>query len=146
MAFPDESMWAALRRLGTRDVSRLPVVEGPGSRKLLGAVRRGDIVRAYNFAIVRRTRRQYRTPAQLADPLDSASFEHVDILADSPTIGRQLSEISLPESCLIVSIQREHELHVAHGDTVLQAGDRLIIFTNDDCMPLVRQQLLGQIE
>jgi CIC family chloride channel protein len=146
VAFPDESMWAALRRLGTRDVSRLPVVEGAGSRKLLGAVRRGDIVRAYNFAIVRRTQRQYSTPTQVADPLDSASFEHVDILADSPCVGRQLSEISLPESCLIVSIQREHELYVAHGDTVLQAGDRLTVFTNDDCMPIVRERLVGGID
>jgi Trk K+ transport system NAD-binding subunit len=35
---------------------------------------------------------------------------------------------------------------VAHGDTVLQAGDRLTVFTNDDCMPIVRERLVGGID
>ncbi len=139
-------MWVALRRLGTRDISRLPVVEEEGSRHLLGVVRRQDIVRAYNFAIVRRTHRQYQTAAQLSQPLEGATFEHIEIPVDSPVIGRRVSEINLPETCLLVSVLRGDELLVARGATVLRAGDRVTIFSNDDCMPLVRQRLMGYEE
>jgi Trk K+ transport system NAD-binding subunit len=139
-------MWMALRRLGTRDISRLPVVEEPGSRHLLGVVRRQDIVRAYNFAIVRRTHRQYDAAAQLSGPTEGASFEHIEIPIDSPVIGRKVSEINLPETCLLVSILRGDELLVARGATVLRTGDRVTVFSNDECMPLVRQRLIGAEE
>jgi CIC family chloride channel protein len=143
VAYPHEPMQVALRRLGTRDISRLPVVEEYGSRHLLGVVRRQDIVRAYNFAVVRRAHSQYETAVQLAQPLEGATFEHIEIPVDSPVIGRRVSEINLPETCLVVSVLRGDELHVVRGATVLRAGDRVTIFSNEDCMPLVRQCLIG---
>jgi Trk K+ transport system NAD-binding subunit len=119
------------------------VVEKEGSRHLQGVVRRQDIVRAYNFAIVRRAHRQYDASTQTAQPLEGATFEQIEIPVDSPVVGRRVSEIDLPESCLLVSVLRGQELHVARGATVLRAGDQVTVFTNDDCMPLVRQCLIG---
>ena len=50
-----------LRRMGPRDISRLPVVSRDDPRRLLGVIRRNDLVRAYNLALVRRRRRDDRS-------------------------------------------------------------------------------------
>jgi CIC family chloride channel protein len=54
LAYPDESMATALERLGVRGVGRLPVVSRQDPSRLLGAIRREDIVRAYRIALARR--------------------------------------------------------------------------------------------
>jgi chloride channel protein, CIC family len=54
VAYPYEPMGAALQRLGVREISRLPVVEEEGSRKLVGIVLRTDIINAYNQALTKR--------------------------------------------------------------------------------------------
>jgi Trk K+ transport system NAD-binding subunit len=144
VAYPFEPMWMALRRLGTRDVGRLPVVEGEDSPGLVGVVRRVDIVRAYNNAIVRRAHHQHRAELLRLDKLDSASFSDIKISPQSPVVGKRLSELNLPEDCLIVSVRRGRKLHVAHGYTVLEGGDQVTIFADQNDLPLVRQYLTGE--
>jgi CIC family chloride channel protein len=53
---PDETLDAVLRKMGPRDLSRLPVVARNDPRRLLGVIRRNDLVRAYNLALARRRR------------------------------------------------------------------------------------------
>ena len=48
VAYPYEPMSAALHRLGMREISRLPVVEEEGSKKIVGIVLRTDIVKVYH--------------------------------------------------------------------------------------------------
>ncbi len=144
VAYPHEPMWMALRRLGTRDVGRLPVVEGEGSRRLLGVVRRVDIVRAYNNAIVRRAHHQYRAELLRLDKLDSASFADIEISPQSPVVGQRLVELNLPQDCRIVSVRRGRKLHVAHGYTVLQDGDQVTVFADQSCLSRVRGYLAGE--
>ena len=55
-AYPDETLDTVLRRMGPRDLSRLPVVARDDPRRLLGVIRRNDMVRAYNLALARRRR------------------------------------------------------------------------------------------
>jgi CIC family chloride channel protein len=52
----DETLETVLRRMGPRDISRLPVVSREDPRRLLGVIRRNDLVRAYNLALARRRR------------------------------------------------------------------------------------------
>jgi CIC family chloride channel protein len=54
VAYPDETMATALERLGARGVGRLPVVSRQEPSRLVGAIRRDDIVRAYQIALARR--------------------------------------------------------------------------------------------
>jgi CIC family chloride channel protein len=58
VAYPYEPMGAALQRLGVRQISRLPVVEEEGSRKLVGIVLRADIINAYHQALAKRAQSQ----------------------------------------------------------------------------------------
>jgi CIC family chloride channel protein len=143
VAYPDEPMWQALRRLAARELSRLPVVERGPERRLVGVVRRADIIRAYNHAIVNRARHQHHVAALRLGRLDGAGFARLAVSADAPAAGRRVDEVELPERSLIVSVRRGRKLHVAHGYTELQPGDLVTVFADDDDMQTVRQILAG---
>jgi chloride channel protein, CIC family len=144
VAYPDEPMWRALRRMGARDVSRLPVVAEEGSAQLVGILRRRDIVRAYNSAIVKRAQQQHRAETLSLDRIDGSGFLHVEIPADSPVVGKRIKEIGLPSGALVVSLRRGRRLRVAHGYSVIEANDRLTLFANRDSYANARQILTGE--
>jgi CIC family chloride channel protein len=144
VAYPDEPMWKALKRLGTRDVGRLPVVEDEASQRLVGVIRRQDIIRAYNQAIVKRAHHQHRAETLRLGKLDGAGFQRISIPPGAPAAGQRVSEIDLPGECLIVSVRRGRKLHIAHGDTVLQSEDLVTVFAADECLSEVQRQLGGE--
>jgi CIC family chloride channel protein len=141
VAYPHEPMWKALRRLGTRDVGRLPVVKQEGSHELVGTVRRSDIVRAYDRAIAARAHHQHRVEVLRLGQLDDLSFLQVQIPPGAPVVGQQVRTLDLPKECLIVSVRRGRKLHIAHGVTVLESGDRVMVLANSDCLSEVRRCL-----
>jgi len=51
VAYPDQSIRDALAQFGGRDVGRIPVVDRNNPQKLVGILRRHDIVRAYTRAV-----------------------------------------------------------------------------------------------
>ena len=55
---------AALRRMAPRDLSRLPVVSRDDPLRLVGLVRRNDVVRAYGLGVAKRrdVERKYFNP------------------------------------------------------------------------------------
>ena len=56
VAYPDETLDAALKRLASKQIGRLPVVDKEDKTKLLGLITRSDIVNAYNKKVVERFR------------------------------------------------------------------------------------------
>ena len=146
VAYPSEQMWVALRRLGFHNVSRLPVVEKEGSRQLVGLLRRGDIVRAYQLAILKKAHHIHQSEVERLNKLDDVDFVHIDIGAQSPAVGKRISEIKLPLESLIISVRRGRKLNVVRGNTVLQEKDQVIIFTNRDVIQMVRRCLVGKNE
>jgi CIC family chloride channel protein len=144
VAYPYEPMWKALRRLGLRDVGRLPVVKEEGSRQLVGVVRRADIIRAYDQAIAARAQHQHRAEVLRLGQVDGTSFLQVRIPSDSSAVGHRISELDLPEECLIVSVRRGRKLHMAHGYTTLESGDRVTVFAGSECVREVQSVLTGE--
>ncbi len=133
LAYPDEPLWAALKRLGGRDVGRLPVVARHNPRQLVGLIRRDDIIRAYNTAIIRRMEVQHRTERLRLGRLTGTEFVELDIKEGSPAAGKQVSEIPLPQDCVLLSVRRGRGLIIPHGDTVFQSGDRITAFADSRC-------------
>jgi CIC family chloride channel protein len=127
-AQPDEPMWVALKRMGPRDLSSLPVVDPTSPQKLLGIIRRRDIVRAYNLGIMRRQEIQHRMDRMRLGRVTGAEFLEFEIAPGSPALDKALQEIALPHDCVIVSIQRGRRVLIPHGDTLLQVGDKITAF------------------
>jgi len=53
IAFPDDSLNDALRKMGMAGIGRLPIVDPDDHSRLLGIITRQDIVAAYNRALMR---------------------------------------------------------------------------------------------
>jgi len=115
-----------------------------GSRRLIGLLRRRDIIQAYNHAIAKKAHDQHRAEVLRLSRLDDADFTHVAITEDSVSSGRLISELELPEGSLIVSVRRGNHLIIPHGYTRLRAKDQLTIFADNECLPVVEQRLTGR--
>lgn len=131
--YPDQPLWVALKKLGVRDVGRLPVVDRSDPAKLLGMVHRHDIIRAYNLAILRRLDAQQRVERLRLGKISDTQFVEVDVGAESSAVGRKLRSIELPDECIVVSVRRGRKVIIPHGDTVIEAGDRIVAFAAGDC-------------
>lgn len=135
VGYPDETISTALWRMGVRRIGRLPVVEREDNRKVIGVLRRQDIVRAYEQAIASRK----DTSARLRE-LREAHEGNVRVLevdvTDAHTFnGKSVSEIAdlLPQDCILVSIRREKRVIIPHGDTIIRKGDHLVTLASDTC-------------
>src|ERR1700746_1365658 len=51
----------------------------------------------------------------------------LEVNPDAPTVGERISDISLPEGSLIISVLREGAGFVPKPDTVIQAGDEVLL-------------------
>lgn len=142
IAYPNEPMWRALRRMGTRDVGRLPVVEAAGSKKLIGVIRRRDIVRAYQSAIVKKAHQQLDAETMRLGRIDHTGVAQVTIPPDSKLVGKQVRDFKLPERCLVVSVQRGRKVHIAHGYTVLAPNDIVTFFADNECLEETKRYLV----
>ena len=62
---------------------------------------------------------------------DNVSIEEITLPATATSVGKALAEISLPENAHVMAIiNRESGMTVAKGDTVLAAGDELLMFSD----------------
>jgi trk system potassium uptake protein TrkA len=61
----------------------------------------------------------------------------------SPSVGQDLAQLPLPRTCTVVAVLREGRVVVPRGDTVLHAGDEVVVLTTDDVDADVVGVLLG---
>lgn len=139
VAYPDEPLWVALKRMGLRDVGQLPVVRREDPKRLVGWLRRNDIVRAYNIAIARRVELQHRADRLRLGRVTGAEFVELTVNHEGRVVGRAIKDLGLPKECVLVSIHRGRGLVLPHGDTVLQPGDRVVALVHHDCVDPLRQ-------
>jgi CIC family chloride channel protein len=124
-AFPDETLDTVLRRMGPRDLSRLPVVSREHPTRLLGVIRRNDIVRAYNLALTHRGRDLPDLPRHIRNA-PTLELVEIDLPHSSAAVGRTVQELGgrLPSESLLISIRRPNgEVVFPHGSTRLGGGD-----------------------
>jgi trk system potassium uptake protein TrkA len=78
-------------------------------------------------------------------PLVTAGLEIVEaeIAEDSPSAGKPLRELRLPDGATVGGIVRKRALVPARPEERVQPGDRLIAFTPTAAEPEVRKALVG---
>jgi CIC family chloride channel protein len=138
VVYPDESVGVALRRMAPRDLSRVPVVDRNDPRRLVGVVRRNDIVRAYEVGAVRREEARQRAGRHVHFEESGAEFVDVALSPGSSAIGQAVAALSLPRDAVLVSIRRGAELVIPHGDTRLETGDVITALCSRACAETVR--------
>jgi CIC family chloride channel protein len=146
VAYPDETIADVLRRLNVRDVGRLPVVARDNPRQLLGIIRRSDLLKAYNIALTNRAKIQHRMERLKLRHVDNTEFVEIDIPPGAPCVHKTLSDLArhLPREAVVISIRRAPgQVVIAHGDTLLEPGDRVETFIHKDSKPQLLDCLLG---
>ncbi len=138
VAYPDESMAVALRRMSLKDVGRLPVVERDRPRHLVGILRRSDVIHAYDLALTRRSVRRHRADQVRLGAVGGVRVEEIVIRSGSACAGRRVSRVAWPRECLIATLRRGRTVVIPHGDTVLRAGDVLAVVADDETLSGVR--------
>jgi chloride channel protein, CIC family len=128
IAYPDETMGAVLRRMSTRAVGRLPVVERDNPRSLVGLLRRSDIIRAYDLALTRRAVLRHRAHQVRLGAMSDEGMTVTEVQIDPEAFctGKRVSEIKWPHECVIATLRRGRHIVIPHGDTVLLPGDVLV--------------------
>ena len=139
-AFPDEPLSQVIRRMSVRDLGQVPVVERTAPRHVLGALGRGEIVRAYNQAMLGKVEAQRHRPV-LPRELRGARLVEVLVEPGSPLQGKRLRDMGLPSDTLVVAVERDDETVVPRGDTDLRAGDRLQILVGEDAVGRLHEHL-----
>lgn len=128
VAYPDETMGDALRRMGARDVGRLPVVARDDPHRMVGLLRRTDLVRAYDLALTRRATMRHRAhQVRLgATNQGGVSIDEIVIEPHSPCAGKRVGDVTWPRDCILASVRRGRIVRIPHGDTLLRAGDTVV--------------------
>ncbi|NIM23602.1 MAG: CBS domain-containing protein [Armatimonadetes bacterium] len=120
--FPDQTVREALQQLSGREVGRMPVVDRLNPRRLLGMLRRENVIAAYA-----RLLKQYGSVREASERLrlsvPGLITVRVEIPEEASVIGRPLQEFSMPPASLLVAIRRRGRAMIPKGDTVLMAGD-----------------------
>ena len=138
--YADESLSQAMHKMGVRDVGQLPVVARGVASRVMGMLRRGDIVRAYSHAMLGRIESQTHRPIVPGD-LRGTRIVEVPVQAGSILLGQSLSQLHLPPETLVVAIERQSETIIPRGDTRLQEGDCLQILVRDEAIARLHEHL-----
>jgi chloride channel protein, CIC family len=127
---PDDPVFRAVRRMADLDVGRLPVVD-PTNRKVVGTLRRTEVVDAYRRGISRSLGAQQRAATGRLRDLAGVGFVEVVVDERAEVVGRAVRDVTWPERTLLTSIRRRGEVIVPGGETVLEPDDELVVLTAD---------------
>lgn len=149
--FPDQSLKEALQQVGPLEAGRIPVVAREEGGRVVGVLRRGDIVSAYaHAAIDHQARRRASLPTRVLHPsgADWAPSEVLPIVEvrlreRDRAVGKTVKELDLPSDSLIVSIRRDTRVLIPRGDTCLRPGDVVIALAREGKEGALRHRLSG---
>ncbi len=129
-AYPDESIGDALNRMSRRGYGRLPVVSRKDEKHLVGLVQRRDIIEAYKLALTKRAEIQQRTERMKTKNIDGTEFVDINIPTNAKANGKTISQLAenLPHDCILISVRRDGNILIPHGETKLQTNDQLTAF------------------
>lgn len=105
------------------------VVARENPRQLLGVLRRSDVIHAYDIALTRRITQRHQEHALRLDALTPSHVDVSDIAIESGALasGKTIKEIPFPRDCIIASVRRGAQVFIPRGETLLLAGDVLVV-------------------
>ncbi|HET7488297.1 MAG TPA: TrkA family potassium uptake protein [Acidimicrobiales bacterium] len=73
-----------------------------------------------------------------------AQLVEVTLADDSPAAGGAIANLGIPRDATVVAVVRESHVIVPRGDTVLQAGDEVLVLVTPESEDAVRHILVGR--
>jgi len=120
--FPDQTVGEALAQLEGREVGRIPVVDRLDPGRVLGILRRQNIIAAYSQLLKEHSSLQSASQRLRLSVPGLVSLQ-VTIPAAAEVIGIPLSSIAIPSDALLIAVRRQGRTVIPRGETALAAGD-----------------------
>jgi CIC family chloride channel protein len=137
VARPKDVLWTAIRNMGAHDIGRLPVVD-TATDKVIGMIRRHDIMNAYNQAIARKFKDQHYAEQIRLNTLTGAHVLEFDVRSGCQLIDKQIRDVQFPPDAVVASILRQGKLIVPHGDTFIRKDDKVTLVADHDAELLLK--------
>ena len=97
-----DPLWLVLRHLEEHGGGCVPVIRSEKDPKLLGVLRRIDIIRAYNKVVTRKASQQHQEEMLTLRHLNQAGLMQVRISSKSPLVGTvSYTHLTLPTIALV---------------------------------------------
>jgi primosomal protein N' len=136
----NETLEQALRQLDLYGVVGLPVLS-PDREHLKGWLTRRDVIRALGQTFMASTSEAERGSLaaefavddpesqvhQPTNPLEGYEVVEITISPTSPLLGLRFGEVAWPPGCLAVAVSDGREIVAPTTDTVLKAGQQVIL-------------------
>jgi chloride channel protein, CIC family len=100
-------------------------------RRVVGTIAISDVVRGYRLGLLARLQ-------QLNAEGKAGDSDRVLIKRNSPLIGQTLAQSRFPISVIVTTIQRDRDLFVPDGNTVLKEDDELVVIGQPSEIDLIR--------
>jgi CIC family chloride channel protein len=130
--FPHDPIYLALRRMNIYDIGRLPVVSAENGGRFLGLVRRGDVLRAYEVGLTRKSIEQHQQKYFDLRNVEENEFVEVVVAPDAPMVGQPLAQFPHSDCCHVVSIRRSGQVIIPQGNTRIEPDDIIIAYIYAD--------------
>ncbi len=138
--FADEDLEQALRQLVLFGRDGLPVLSHDGQH-LRGWITRNNVLSALTERVASSSREieegALAAEFSLEDPRSRVHVPNMPLLghriieltvgADSPALGRRITEVPWPPDCRVVAVTQGREVIAAHRDSELRSGERVIV-------------------
>ena len=146
VAYDDEALSDVIQRLAIRSVHKLPVVARDDPQKIVGTIRRDDVVKAYNMALTRKNMEHFDEDQIQLRRIDHMELLSLEVTPHSRAAQQTLASLAaeLPQDCLIVFIKRNSSVLIPHGDTMFYPGDEVNVFLHESDEEKLRKCLLGE--
>jgi trk system potassium uptake protein TrkA len=79
-------------------------------------------------------------------PQERLEIIELEVALGSPAAGQQVKELGLPDGSLVISILRDGDGFVPRGDSVVQAGDEVLVVLDATLEGQVTQRFAGRSE
>jgi CIC family chloride channel protein len=135
---PADPVFRAVRRMASIDVGRLPVVASEDHGKLVGLVRRSDVVKAYQRALTQSVAAQQRKQTRQLRDLAGTQVVEFRVAADAPTADQRVRDVAWPRRTILTGVRRDGEVIMPNGDTMLQADDEVTVLTDREQVKAVQ--------
>jgi CIC family chloride channel protein len=112
-----------MRTMRGRNIGRMPVVDRNEPTRLLGVLRRSDLVRAYELARTRRVALGHRARQVQLGAVGDIEVKEYRVARGSACAGKTVAEVAWPKDSLLATVRRGERIVLPHGDTLLREGD-----------------------
>lgn len=142
---PEQNLSSALGQSHAREFACLPVVDPDNPGKLLGVLRRADIISAYAEAHAQSAsmRKRVDDMRMLSERSETVLMSQA-ISSKSPLAGGHVRDARFPEGSTLVAIRRNDQTLIPSGATKLELGDVLEVLATRENAREVKKWLKGQ--